>query len=132
MLQRGVGPNGLVLLTDISDTLFQADPFSLQFDRKTLYVSAEANVYGDARNPSSVGNIPMLQSDGRDRSCSVCADGGAASNMLMGSGLARLVAQARTLTRCRLAARSANWAARSRLWRARTAPSVLLGCTPTN
>lgn len=59
-------PTGLVLLVDISDTLFQADPFGLAFDPATLYLSAEANIFGDKRNPSSVGNVPMLLSDGRD------------------------------------------------------------------
>ena len=62
----GRRPTGLVLLADISDTLFQADPFGLAFDPATLYLSAEANIFGDTRNPSSVGNVPMLLSDGRD------------------------------------------------------------------
>ena len=60
-------PSSLALLVDVSDVVFQADPFAIPFDSSaSLYLGAEANIYGEPLNPSSVGNGVMLRSDNRN------------------------------------------------------------------
>ena len=48
-----------ILLSDLNDVIFQADPFEIEF-KEELYCATEQNLYGDEMNTSSVFNLSLL------------------------------------------------------------------------
>ena len=48
-----------ILLCDLNDVIFQADPFEIQFTEE-IYCATEQNLYGDESNTSSAFNIKLM------------------------------------------------------------------------